>query len=116
MITYRETIPDDNDDIQSFLLDKKDDFVDILHTEDNTEEFLEPELAELDDLLTTMGDPAPPSTTFNLISTEEMRSSPCNLTISSAPNFATVLKSGKDYHLLSTTTESLFTQATREIK
>lgn len=39
LITDGENIPDDNDDIPSFLLDEDDAFVDILHKEDDTEEF-----------------------------------------------------------------------------
>lgn len=48
LITDAETIPDNNDDIPSFILDEDDECFDTIQTEEDEDELAEPEYPKVD--------------------------------------------------------------------
>lgn len=75
LVTDRETIPDNNDDIQTFLIDEEPDkdysFSYLLHMESDHDDFMEPEYNDGDISIAAMDDPTPHTSHLEPISIDE---------------------------------------------
>ena len=77
LFTDADTIPDDNDDIPAFLLDVVN--VELtLNRQNDTDDFIDVQYAEVDEILSATDDPAPPYAAFEPIGVEELLAAQLN--------------------------------------